>query len=69
MMKYHKISTVVTCSRCSCEDEWTEVTPDYLKWEWSELSQGSNEDGCQKIVFDLCPACTREVKAWIRNGR
>ena len=69
MMKHHKTSTTVICNRCSHEDSWSEITPEHLKWEWSELSQGSDESGHQKILFDLCPACTREVKVWIRNGR
>lgn len=57
----------VVCSRCGHEDLWTSKTPQYLKWEWAEVQMGRQyEEG---IAFDLCPACTREVKAWIRNGR
>lgn len=52
----------VTCNRCSHEDVWVPETPEYLKFEWGKITQG-------KVDFDLCPSCTREVKAWIRNGR
>lgn len=62
MTKKEFIITEVTCNRCAHEDKWLPSTPDYLKLEWSSLAQG-------EVDFDLCPSCTREVKAWIRNGR
>lgn len=60
-----KTVTLVTCNRCGHEDTWSSETPDYLRLEWSRLDYFySTVNG-----FELCPACTREVKAWIRNGR
>ena len=56
---------LVTCNRCSHEDTWSDETPEYLKFEWGVFNQGQMNE----VSFDLCPACTREVKAWIRNGR
>lgn len=66
-MKTKAESTNITCNRCQHEDTWSDLTPPYIKWEWSELSQGGKS--AAGIVFDLCPMCTREVKAWIKNGR
>ena len=60
-----KSVALVTCNRCSHEDTWSSETPEYLKFEWGRFEQGEMNE----TVFDLCPACTREVKAWIRNGR
>lgn len=60
--------TRVTCNRCGYEVEYPENMPDYLKAEWSEVCIGP-EASLEPPVFDLCPSCTREVKAWIRNGR
>lgn len=67
MTKVVKDAVAVTCNRCGYEDLWDSFTPDYLKWEWGEFSQG--EEGKGRISVDLCPICTREVKNWIRNGR
>lgn len=55
----------VTCNRCRHEDMWTSDTPDYLKFEWGRFEQVYTG----AASFDLCPVCTREVKAWIRNGK
>lgn len=60
-----KSVAMVTCNRCGHEDRWTDETPEYLKFEWGRFEQGVKGI----VTFDLCPACTREVKAWIRNGR
>lgn len=74
-MKKFDVRVLVTCNRCAHEDEWLEETPDYLRYEWSELTLGGKDiqldepKTTQRVRFDLCPACTREVKAWIRNGR
>lgn len=58
-------TTTVTCNRCAYEDVWIPETPDYIKWEWSEFSQGDKAS----VRMDICPRCTREMKNWIRNGR
>lgn len=68
-MKDIRTNTLVTCNRCRHEDIWGEETPEYLRWEWSELVIGYDDEHHRSRVFDLCPACTREVKAWIGNGR
>lgn len=68
-------TTVIKCNRCAHEDTWIPETPEFLKWEWSKLTQGEDSGGKffisrnKKISFDLCPSCTREIKDWIRNGR
>lgn len=69
MTKVVKETTLVTCNRCGYEDEWIPETPDYIKWEWSEFSQGEEIEGHKKISMDLCRKCTMEIKNWIRNGR
>jgi endogenous inhibitor of DNA gyrase (YacG/DUF329 family) len=69
MTKTFSNTTKVTCNRCAHEDVWIPETPDYIKWEWSEFTQGNENNGHKKIVMDICPKCTREVKTWIRNGR
>ena len=69
MTKTFSNTTKVTCNRCAHEDVWIPETPDYIKWEWSEFTQGNENNGHKKIVMDICPKCTREVKSWIRNGR
>ncbi len=69
MTKTFSNTTKVTCNRCAHEDVWITETPDYMKWEWSEFTQGNENNGHKKIVMDMCPKCTREVKTWIRNGR
>ena len=69
MTKTSSNTTKVTCNRCAHEDVWIPETPDYMKWEWSEFTQGNENNGHKKIVMDICPKCTREVKSWIRNGR
>ncbi len=69
MTRVVKAATTVTCNRCNYEDNWVPETPEYIKWEWSEFSQGEKVDGHKKITMDLCPKCTREIKNWIRNGR
>lgn len=68
-MKEVRVNTLVTCNRCGHEDIWRTETPDYLKWEWAEMVIGYDDEHHRASTFDLCPACTREVKAWIRNGR
>lgn len=69
MTKVVRDTTTVTCNNCGYEDIWIPETPDYIKWEWSEFSQGEKVNGHKKIILDLCPRCTREIKNWIRNGR
>jgi hypothetical protein len=69
MIKIVKQTEEVTCNRCGYQDVWIPETPDYMKWEWSEFTQGNGDSGYKKIVMDICPKCTREVKTWIRNGR
>ncbi len=68
LMRKEEHVVKVTCNRCGHEDEWTDDTPNYLKAEWSDLCIGG-EAMDTPPVFDLCPACTREIKVWIRNGR
>ena len=55
----------ITCNRCGKGDSWAPETPDYIRFEWGQFSQGDSST----VKMDLCPSCTREVKAWIRNGR
>jgi len=55
----------VTCNRCGHEDVWFPETPNYLKYEWGQFTQLYETS----VKMDLCPPCTREVKAWIRNGK
>ena len=66
MTKTYKTSTEIICNRCGYSDNWVEGTPDYLKWEWSEVLLGGDK---YPIRMDMCPSCTREIKAWIRNGK
>lgn len=68
-MKEVRVNTLVTCNRCDHEDIWSTETPKYLTWEWAEVKIGQDDEHHSSSLFDLCPACTREVKAWIRNGR
>lgn len=58
----------VTCNCCGYTDNWIPETPDYIRWEWSEITQFTEGEDAS-IRMDLCPRCTREVKNWIRNGR
>ena len=68
-MKRSREVMLVVCDRCGAEDSWIPETPEYLKWEWGEFTQGGEVSGHKKIRMDLCPSCTRDVKNWIRNGR
>lgn len=68
-MREVKVNVLVECNRCAHEDLWINETPAYMKWEWGELFIGQEDEHHKHIRFDLCPACTREIKAWIRNGR
>lgn len=65
MVRTVKETVEVTCNRCGHTDNWVPETPAYARFEWGEFSQGDHST----VRMDLCPPCTREVKAWIRNGR
>jgi hypothetical protein len=65
MVRNVKEIVEVTCNRCGHEDNWIPETPAYIRFEWGQFSQGDSS----AVRMDLCPPCTREIKAWIRNGR
>lgn len=69
MTKSVSETVAVTCDRCGYESIWIPETPGYMRWEWSEFTQGEDIDGHKKIRMDLCYKCTSEIKNWIRNGR
>lgn len=68
-MRKTEINIKISCNRCGHEDTWINETPEYLRWEWSEVVYGEEKEHHKRVRFDLCPSCTREVKTWIRNGR